>query len=157
MIDVDTADYCWTIVVGSPDITITDPTHQLAQGLPSTYNLANNAATYYQLRITDSEPHVVAVNGDGYKAIVTKNLGSGKFTWFINSPYQGYWENPADYNYLKTFLDNAIKSCLGSPNRSVGGEIASINSLALMAPWIALTIVAITLSFTLSKKRLSIH
>jgi len=109
LMSVDTTNYYWTTVVGSPDITIVDSAYPLAKDLPATYNFVDSRATYYMLRITDPQPHVVALNGDGYKAIVTKRLGYGRFTWFINSPNQGYWVNAGDYGYLKTFLRNALR------------------------------------------------
>jgi hypothetical protein len=115
LMDVDELNYGWTTVVGSPHITVIDPGHPLAVGLPSTYDFVDLGATYYMLRILDPLAYPVAENGDGYKAIVTKELGDGKFTWFINSPYDSYWADPGDYSYLKTYLGNAIDWCARPP------------------------------------------
>jgi hypothetical protein len=106
LMNVNQTYYAWARVAGSPDIT-TIP-HPLTSGLPATYDFVNNDATAYMLRIVESVPTVAATNGDGYKAIVAKQLGSGKFTWFINSPYDGYYANAGDYNYLKIYLRNAL-------------------------------------------------
>ena len=100
--------HSWRQVSGYPHIQTTDLSHSLARALPVTYNFTSMSATNYMLRITDPEPDVVAMNGDGYKAIVKKKLDNGTFTWFINSPYEGYWTDAGDYNYLKTFLGNAL-------------------------------------------------
>jgi hypothetical protein len=40
---------------------------------------------------------------------------------------------------------------------AVGGEIISINSLALLAPWIALTVAALAIGFALLRRRLFLH
>jgi hypothetical protein len=114
LMDIDETNYFWNTVVGTPHITVVDPGHPLAAGLPSPYNFVTLEATFYMLRILDPATYTVAVNGDGYNAIVTKDLGSGKFTWFINSPYEAYWTDPGDYNYLKTYLGNAIDWCMGA-------------------------------------------
>jgi hypothetical protein len=113
LMDIDETNYFWTTVVGTPDITVLDPGHPLAAGLPSPYDFVDPSATYYMLRILDPTAYPVAVNGDGWSAIVTKDLGGGKFTWFINSPYELYYTDPGDYNYLKTYLGNAIDWCMG--------------------------------------------
>ena len=115
LMSVNTTYYGWTIVSGTPDITIIDSAHWLARNLPTTYDFNNSYATFYMLRITETRPHVVAINGDGYKTIVTKRLGYGRFSWFINSPYNSYWTNPGDHSYLKTFLRNALRP-LGDVN-----------------------------------------
>jgi len=111
LLDVDETNYEWTQVAGTPDITIVNKMHPLSCGLPLTYDFVDSRATYYMLRIVESVV-LVATNGDGYKAIISKALGSGKFTWFINSPYEYYWLNAGDYSYLKTYLSNALAWCI---------------------------------------------
>lgn len=134
--------HAWTKVAGTPDITIVDAAHCLAAGLPSTYDFTDDGATYYMLRITDTGVHVVAENGDGYKAIVQKDIGDGSFICFINSPNDSYWTNAGDYNYLKTFIKNALECCYPEP---VGGAYTPVNKLVLVAPWAVLCSITTTI------------
>jgi len=101
-------DFCWTIVSGSPDVTITDAGNYLAAGLPGTYNFLDDAASFYQTRSTDGATNVAAVNGDGYDALMWKSIGSGRFDICINSPYEGYYFNQTDFDWLKTVLINML-------------------------------------------------
>lgn len=43
------------------------------------------------------------------------------------------------------------------PSPPVGGEILSVNSLALLAPWIALTVAALAIGFALLRRKLFLH
>jgi subtilisin family serine protease len=104
LLDVNTTNYGWKQVSGTPHLDIVDPTHPLASGLTD-YNFTNLMATYYMLRITDPAIDIVAENGDGYPALITK----GNLIWFINSPSQSYWTNNSDYNVLKTIIKNSLE------------------------------------------------
>ena len=104
LLDVNTTNYAWKTVSGTPHLDIIDPTHPLASGLTD-YTFNTLGATYYMLRITDPAIWTAAKNGDGYPALITK----GNLIWFINSPYQGYWTNPSDYNVLKTIIKNSLE------------------------------------------------
>lgn len=150
LMDVDTTNYYWTIVSGTPDITIVDPNHCLARDLLSTYNFIESAATYYMLRITDPDVEVVAINGDGEKAIVAKNIGAGRFICFINSPYESYWNNDDDYQYLKTFIRNALECCMAKP---VGGAILVIDKLSLMLPWFLIAAVITSGALIMARRK----
>jgi PKD repeat protein len=113
----DTGDYCWTIS-GTPHFTVVDPGHPLAQGLPPSYDFINSSAAYYQMRATDPDLEVVAVNGDGYDDLFYKNMNfplgrggptqGGDMIWFINSVYSSYWTNQADFDVLKQIVSNSI-------------------------------------------------
>ena len=103
LMDVNTTNYFWEQVSGTPHLDIVDPTHPLASGLTD-YTFTNLGATYYMLRITDPAIDIVAENGDGYPALIT----TGNLIWFINSPYQSYWTDPSDYNVLKTIIKNSL-------------------------------------------------
>ncbi len=115
LMDVNETNYGWKIVTGTPDITVVNPAHPLASGLPMTYDFVDDGASFYMLRIVDPAVDLIATNGDGEKAIVAKPLGGGKFSWFVNSPYESYWLDPDDYLYLKTYLGNAITWCIPPP------------------------------------------
>ena len=123
-----TANYDWAISA-QPHLTITDPAHILATGLPGTYNFTNPSAAFYQIKSTDPAASVAAVNGDGYAAIFSKTIGSGTLIWFINSAEEGYWSNPADYNILSTFIANAIDYGEAPPAPS---SIPSLNEWGMM-------------------------
>jgi len=155
LMDVNTTNYYWTTVSGTPDLTVTDPEHCLTQGLPQTYNLVNNSASFYMFRINDTEVEVAAVNGDGEKAIVAKDLGSGRFICFINSPYDDYWQNTDDYNYLKTFVGNAITCCSGiRPRAPVGGGIITSNKTLVPGLLFGVaTLLAIIVASSLSQRK----
>ncbi len=114
----DTSDYCWTIS-SQPHFTLVDPGHPLAQGLPASYNFSNPSAAYYQMRATDPDIEVVAVNGDGHDSFFYKGsnfpmvAGSmlragGDLIWFINSAYADYWTNQPDFDVLKQIVANAL-------------------------------------------------
>jgi len=109
LLDVDTTNYYWTTVTGTPHLQVVNPTHPLAAGLPASYNFSDVSATYYMLRITDATATVIAENGDGYPALVTENIGSGVLIWFINSPAEDYWTWASDYSILKTIIRNALE------------------------------------------------
>ncbi len=103
----DTGNYNW-VVSSIPHLTVTNPGHGLAAGLPMTYNFVNSGAAYYQIKSTDPDISVAAVNGDGYDAIFSKTINTGMLIWFINSAYDGYWGDPADYAVFSTIIANAI-------------------------------------------------
>ncbi|HNS51348.1 MAG TPA: carboxypeptidase regulatory-like domain-containing protein [Anaerolineae bacterium] len=103
----NTGDYCWTITA-PPSWTITDPSHPLADGLPSPYNYVNYSAGYYQIRVTDPEIEQVAVNGDGWSALFRKAF-DGDFIWYIDSVYSSYWTDPSDFAFLKQLIGNAME------------------------------------------------
>jgi hypothetical protein len=113
----DINNYCWTIS-GTPHWNLVDPGHGLADGLPSSYNFTNTSAAYYQMRATDPDIEVVAVNGDGFDQFFYKGDNfpvteggisqGGDFIWFIDSVYSSYWTNQADFDVLKQLIANAI-------------------------------------------------
>jgi PKD repeat protein len=110
----NTSDYCWAIS-SQPHFTIVDPSHPLAQGLPSPYNFINSSAAYYAIRVTDPDIDQVAQNGDGYDSFFYKNTNfpgggnpAGDFCWFIDSVYTSYWTNQADFDVLKQIVNNCL-------------------------------------------------
>jgi hypothetical protein len=108
LIDVNSPNYFWSTVSGSPDMNVIDPGHRLATGLPKTYDFVDNDATYYMARIEDSNAQIVAENGDGYPSLVTKPIGEGWLIYFINNAHDGFWSNANDHEILKTILANAL-------------------------------------------------
>jgi len=107
-IKINTAVRSWRKVSGSPDIKVVSSTDSLASGLPSTYNFANDNASYYMARITDSTAKTIVENGDGYPCLVTKAVDAGELIFFINSPNEDYWSGSGDLEILKTILKNAL-------------------------------------------------
>ena len=115
----ETGNYDWAIS-STPHFTLVDPDHLLAHGLPSSYNFVTNYAAFYQLRATDPGIGVIGVNGDGYDVLFHKGMNfpvvgvtsptqaGGDLIWFINSPYDAYWGNQADFNVLKQIIANAL-------------------------------------------------
>lgn len=104
----DTNNYCWTIS-STPNWTLTDPSHGLAEGLPDSLNFVNMSAAYYQIRVTDDTPEVVGQNGDGWAMYFYKgDYGAGDFIWMIDSAYSSYWTDPSDYAFFKQTLENAL-------------------------------------------------
>lgn len=105
----ETSNYFWTIS-GSPQFTLVNPGHPLAQGLPASYDFVNSDAGYYMLRATDPTLDVVAVNGDGYDSLFYKRYGcgDGDLIWFTYSAYNDYWLNQPDYDVLKQIIANAL-------------------------------------------------
>jgi uncharacterized repeat protein (TIGR01451 family) len=108
-IQVDTNNYFWTTVSGSPDLSLTAPGHPLAAGLPPTYDYVNNDATYYMARVNDSSAVTVATNGDGFVCLTTKSIGDGVMVMFTSSAAEGFWQIPADSNVLRTVIANALQ------------------------------------------------
>ncbi len=108
-IHINTNNYNWTTVAGSPEFSITAPGNPLAAGLPLNYNFSNVSASYYMARVTDGSAVTVATNGDGFACLTTKAIGAGGITMFINAPDDSYWSNPADSNVLRTVISNALQ------------------------------------------------
>ena len=104
----DQNNWCWAIVGGTPDVTVTNAAHYLASGLPATYNFVDDAASFYQTRATDPAFQVAARNGDGYNMLGSKLIGAGSFDICINSPSDAYYTNPTDYNWLKQVVANML-------------------------------------------------
>lgn len=125
LLDIDSVNYCWTTVAGSPDLTVVNAGHVLAKGLPATYDFIDTSATYYMARNQDGAASVAAVNGDGFAALLSKTIGSGTFDWFINSPYDFYWSNDPDYQILKQIVKNALlgNSVILIHTTSVAGSV----------------------------------
>jgi uncharacterized repeat protein (TIGR01451 family) len=108
-IRINTNNYDWTTVAGSPDFSVTTPGHPLATGLPPAYNFIDNDASYYMARVTDGSATTVAFNGDGFACLTTKPVGAGAVVMFINSPADDYWSNPGDFNLLRTVISNSLQ------------------------------------------------
>lgn len=87
----DVNNYCWTEVFGTPNMTVVDPAHCLAAGLPVTYNWGDLAASFYQFRTTDPDNLIAADNGDGYHMLFDKFIGTGRFDYCIDSAYASYY------------------------------------------------------------------
>jgi subtilisin family serine protease len=121
LLDIDEATYTWKTVTVSPNLEVTAPMHQLAQGLPATYDFINNNASYYMIRSQDGAAEEAAVNGDGETALLKKKMSNGTLTWFINSPYDAYWGNAADYAVLKQIIENALGVSFASPDGATRG------------------------------------
>ena len=98
----------WSTVSGQPNLSVTNLSHPLAAGLPSTYSFVDSAASCYMARITDPSVTIVARNGDGYPCLCTKTLGAGSMIYFINAPTDTFWSDPSDFNVLRTVLLNAL-------------------------------------------------
>ena len=104
----DVNNYCWTTVSGAPDVTVTNAGHYLAAGLPANYTFIDHNASYYQTRTTDAGVSLAARNGDGFKQLMSKPIGSGNFDICINSAFEGYYANNADYQWLKLVVRNML-------------------------------------------------
>lgn len=127
LVQNDINNYCWTQVYTSPDFTIRDPNHCLANGLPSTYDWADQSASYYQFRSTDAGISVAANNGDGYAFLFSKNIGAGTFDYCIDSSYDYYYYSGDDFTHFKQIVSNML-NC-GGPvpvQNSTWGQIKSI-------------------------------
>ena len=110
----DTNNYCWTIS-STPNWTLTDPSHGLAEGLPDSLNFVNSSAAYYQIRVNDPLAQVVGLNGDGWPMyFYMGDYGDGDFIWMIDSAYSYYWADPSDYAFFKQTLLNAINYAAGA-------------------------------------------
>jgi hypothetical protein len=112
----DIYNYCWSIS-GSPQWTLVDSGHPLAEDLPDVYDFMNSYAGFYQLRTTDPDLEVVSVNGDGYNDFLYKGdnfpgdagmAGQGDLIWFINSASEGYWFDQADFDVFKQIIANSL-------------------------------------------------
>lgn len=101
-------DYCWTTVYGAPDVTITDASNYLAAGLAPTYNFSDQAASYYQLRMTDAGANEAADNADGWPILSWKMIGAGSVDICTNSPYSYYYTFASDYEWLKQVVRNQL-------------------------------------------------
>jgi hypothetical protein len=119
-------DYCWTTVSGQPHSTIVDAGHYLATGLPGTYNFADLSATYYQMRTDDAAIAVAAVNGDGYDHLLSKVIGAGHFDICINSPYDSYYGNPGDFDWLTQVVANMVIDGPSPADQSTWGSIKAL-------------------------------
>jgi hypothetical protein len=108
-IQINTNNYSWTIVSGSPDLSVTSPGNPLAAGIPLTYNFSNLYASYYMARVTDGSAVTVATNGDGFACITAKKVGTGGVVMFINSVNDSYWSSPEDSNVLHAVISNALQ------------------------------------------------
>jgi hypothetical protein len=122
-----TNNYCWTTVFGAPHSTVVDGGHYLAAGLPANYNFADISASYYQTRNTDAGAAVAAVNGDGFDHLLSKGIGTGNFDYCINSPYEFYYANPSDYQWLLQVVENMLV-CAG-PTATEQTSWGSVKSL----------------------------
>lgn len=112
---IDTVNYNWQVST-SPQFVLVDPTHPLAQGLPSSVDFNTNPAGYYMARMTDATMEVVAQNGDGFPSLIFKGTdfpggGSGEFLWFTSSAADTYWTDSTD----RAFLQQVISNFLGDP------------------------------------------
>jgi PKD repeat protein len=107
LVQNDTNNYCWEIT-GSPNWTLVDSTHPLADGLPDSHNYANSSAGYYSIRVTDPDAEQVAVNGENWPAFFRKAT-DGDFIWFIDSVYSSYWADANDFALLKQLISNSIE------------------------------------------------
>lgn len=113
----------WTTVSGTPHLSVTNPSHTLATNLPSTYNFLNSGASYYMLRISDPAATTVAVNGDGFPALVEKPIGSGTLVYFVNVAGQSYWSNQSDFDLLKTVIKNSLTSSWAQADLTQGNTL----------------------------------
>jgi len=109
----DVNNYCWTECYNYPQMTVVDPAHCLATGLPGTYNWSDMAASYYQFRATDGAIAVAANNGDGVPMLFSKVEGAGTFDYCIDSAYASYYLNQGDYNIFKQIVSNMLTACGG--------------------------------------------
>ena len=91
-----------------PHVTIVDVGHCLATGLPSTYNFIHPSASYYQTRSLDTSAVVIAVNGDGYDMLMQKTVGQGLLNICINSSWNFYYGESADYAWAKQLVINML-------------------------------------------------
>jgi hypothetical protein len=107
----DINNYCWQIT-GSPNWTLVDSSHPLADGLPDSYNYANMSAGYYSIRVTDPDAEVVGINGESWPTFFRKAT-DGNFIWYIDSVYSSYWADPNDFAFLKQVIQNSIEATGG--------------------------------------------
>jgi len=106
----DTNNYCWTEVFGSPNMSVVDPNHCLANLLPGTYNWNDLAASFYQFRTTDPAIAVAADNGDGYHMLFNKPIGSGRFDYCIDSAFASYYAGQ-DMTIFTQIVSNMLSDC----------------------------------------------
>jgi hypothetical protein len=105
-----TANYCWTIS-SAPHLQVNPGAPAaLTGGLPPSYTYGNTSAAYYQIRPTLPQAGLVkaARNGDGVLNYMARAISGSKFIWFTSSVYTSYWTIPADFDILKTIIDNAL-------------------------------------------------
>lgn len=107
-IRINTNNYYWQTVSGSPKFSVIAPTHPLAVGLPATYNFNYVYASDYMTRITDGAATTVATNGDGFACLTTKPVGLGSLVLFINVASDAFWSQPADFAVLSTVISNSL-------------------------------------------------
>ena len=103
----------------TPHLTVTAPGHPLTVDLPSPYNYVNPGAAQYMLRITDPAATEVAVNGDGFPALVSKSIGNGVLIYSITSPWDAHYLNEPDYAVLYTIVRNALDLEIPQPPRNL--------------------------------------
>ncbi len=102
-----TGDQGWT-TSNTPHLQVTDPSHPLSTGLPSTYNFVNTSASFYMLRVNDPAAVVAANNGDGHPDLFNKPIGSGELVYFLNSPFDSYWADANDFAILQQVIENGL-------------------------------------------------
>ncbi|MBE0638106.1 MAG: hypothetical protein IH598_06290, partial [Bacteroidales bacterium] len=131
--------YCWSISP-TPQLTVVQPGHWLAEDVPSPYNFANNSTGYYALRANDPDIDIVAMNGDNWPNLFYKNgnwPGSkdnkakavGDLIWFTNTAADNYWSNPSDFTLLKQVIENCLSCASPCNNPSDGGAIAASQTI----------------------------
>lgn len=118
-IRINTNNFNWQLVSGSPKFSVTAPSHPLAAGLPTTYNFANNNATYFMARVTDGSATTVAMNGDGFACLTTRPIGLGAMVMFINSASDSYWGTAADFAVLSTVISNSLSYIGGNVGQPI--------------------------------------
>ena len=135
LLSIDESNYFWEWGYGDPDLRVTEPFHQLAGNLHPAHEFDNGNATYYMIRSQDPAAEEVAVNGDGVPTILKKKLGSGTLSWFINSPYDGFWGNTPDYDLLKQVVNNSLGVSFPSPDSAPRGLAWAMGNLWNVNSW----------------------
>jgi len=80
--------------------------------------------------------------------ISLESLGSPEFP--IDILFVTFTEPPTDYNPNSNHITYPRQP-------AVGGEVSSVNSLALLAPWIALAVATLAVGLTLSRRKFFLH
>jgi subtilisin family serine protease len=129
LLDIDETNYFWEMGYGTPDMRVIEPFHQLAGNLLSAHEFDYAPATWYMIRSQDPAAEEVAVNGHNVPCLLKKKLGEGTLSWFINSPYDSYWSNTADYDLLKQVIDNCMGVSFPSPDYAPRGLAWALDEL----------------------------
>jgi hypothetical protein len=130
VLGVTGAQSCCDSGVSNPTITITNPAHPIAQGIPASFTL-NGTHAYNTTSAIDTakNPTAVQVGTTNSNPIIASQYGAGYGVYFPAAVgYQGMdWDNNVDYENL--FLNGIQYACSGG-----GGIVADSVPVPTMSP-----------------------